>query len=49
MAKQLDAAAGDYESTFDLAQQLADVLEDLDAEETAWLELTERIENYDDT
>ena len=49
LAVQLDAAAGNYESTANLAQQLADVLEDLDAEETAWLELTERIEQYDDT
>jgi len=47
LAVQLDAAAGDYDSTLDLAQQLADVLEDLDAEETAWLELSERIEEYD--
>jgi len=47
LAVQLDAAAGDYDSTLDLAQQLADVLEDLDAEETAWLELSERIEAYD--
>ena len=46
-ARQLDAAASDYAATVDLAQQLADVLEDLDAEETAWLELTERIEAYD--
>jgi len=47
LAKQLDAAASDYAATIDLAQQLADVLENLDAEETAWLELTERIEAYD--
>ena len=47
LAKQLDVAASDYETTVELAQQLADVLEDLDAEETAWLELTERIEAYD--
>ena len=47
LAKQLDAAGSDYTATVDLAQQLADVLEDLDAEETAWLELTERIEEYD--
>ena len=48
LAKRLDATASDYEATIDLAQQLADVLEDLDAEETAWLELTERIEGYED-
>ena len=47
LAVQLEAAAGDYDATVDLAQQLADVLEDLDAEETAWLELSERIEAYD--
>ena len=47
LAQQLDAAAGDYDSTLDLAQQLADILEDLDAEETAWLELSERIDAYD--
>ncbi len=47
LAKQLDAAASDYEATIDLAQRLANVLEDLDAEETAWLKLTERIEAYD--
>jgi len=47
LAKQLDAAASDYEATVELAQQLADVLEDLDTEETAWLELTERIEMYE--
>ncbi|MGB9357038.1 MAG: ABC-F family ATP-binding cassette domain-containing protein [Acidimicrobiia bacterium] len=47
LAVQLDAAAGDYDSTVDLAQQLADVLEELDAEETAWLELSERFEEYD--
>ena len=47
LAVHLDAAAGDYDATVDLAQQLADVLEDLDAEETAWLELSERIEAYD--
>jgi ATP-binding cassette subfamily F protein uup len=45
LAKQLDAAASDYAATIDLAQQLADVLEDLDAAETAWLELTERLDN----
>ena len=47
LAKQLDAAASDYAATIDLAQQLADVLEDLDATETAWLELTERLERFD--
>ena len=48
LAHQLDAAAADYTATVGLAQQLADVLEDLDAAETAWLELTERIEAYED-
>mgnify|MGYP001816338919 FL=1 len=48
LAHQLDAAAADYTVTVGLAQQLADVLEDLDAAETAWLELTERIEAYED-
>ena len=47
LAVQLDAAVGDYAATVDLAQQLAEVLEDLDAEETAWLELSERIDAYD--
>jgi ATP-binding cassette subfamily F protein uup len=47
LAVQLDAAGGDYPATVELAHQLADVLEDLDAEETAWLELSERIEEYD--
>ena len=48
LARRLDAVASDYAATIDLAQQLADVLEDLDAEETAWLELTERLEGYED-
>ena len=48
LARQLDAAASDYASTIDLAQQLADVLEDLDATETAWLELTERLDRFED-
>ena len=48
LARQLDTAGSDYAATVGLAQQLADVLEDLDAEETAWLELTERFEAYED-
>ena len=47
LAKRLDAAASDYAATIDIAQQLAAILEDLDATETAWLELTERIDQLD--
>jgi ATP-binding cassette subfamily F protein uup len=47
LARKLDAAAGDYAATLNLAQQLAQILEDLDATETSWLELTERLEAFD--
>lgn len=44
LEKDLDAAAGNYESTLSLADQLAQVLSQLDAAETRWLELTETAE-----
>ena len=49
LAAQLDAAGSDYVATADLAQRLATVVEELDATETAWLELTDRIDQYDAT
>jgi len=47
LAAQLDAAGSDYVATVDLAQRLAVVTQDLDTAETAWLELTDRIDRYD--
>jgi ATP-binding cassette subfamily F protein uup len=47
LAAQLDAAGSDYVATVDLAQRLAVVTEDLDTAETAWLELTDRIDEFD--
>ena len=43
-AELLDDAAGDYERTVDLADQLATTIAELDQAETRWLELTERAE-----
>jgi len=44
LASQLDAAAGNYERTIDLADRLAATIAELDTAETRWLELTERAE-----
>lgn len=44
LSDDLDAAAGNYDRTVTLAGDLAAVLEELDASETRWLELTARAE-----
>ena len=44
LTRALDGAAGDFERTLELSEELAGVLHDLDASETRWLELTEKAE-----
>ncbi len=44
LSGDLNAAAGNYDTTVALAADLASVLEQLDTAETRWLELTERAE-----
>ncbi|MFV1969729.1 MAG: ABC-F family ATP-binding cassette domain-containing protein [Acidimicrobiia bacterium] len=45
LTSALADAAGDYEGTLELAAELAETLEAIDAAETRWLELTERAEH----
>jgi len=45
LTRQLHEAAGDYERTMSLADELAATLADLDTAETRWLELTEKAEH----
>ena len=47
LAAQLDAAGDDYVAATDLANRLGEIIAELDAAETAWLELTEIIERYE--
>ncbi len=44
LAADLEGSAGDYDRTVELSEELALVIEDLDAAETRWLEFTEKAE-----
>ncbi|MCL1593412.1 MAG: ABC transporter ATP-binding protein, partial [Actinomycetia bacterium] len=44
LTSALDGAAGDYDRTVGLAEELGVVLQELDVAETRWLELTEKSE-----
>jgi ATP-binding cassette subfamily F protein uup len=45
---RLDTVGDDYVAATDLAQRLGEIAAELDVAETAWLELTEIVESYDD-
>jgi ATP-binding cassette subfamily F protein uup len=47
LAAQLDAAGDDYVTATDLSRRLGETITELDAAETAWLELTEVVERYE--
>jgi len=47
LTARLDTVGDDYEAATDLAHELGEIAAELDAAETAWLELTEIIESYD--
>ena len=49
LAAMLDDAAGDYERTMDLADELAGTLAEADEAETRWLELTEKAEQLSES
>jgi hypothetical protein len=49
LTASLDAAGGDYERVVELSSNLAGVIEELDASETRWLELTEKAERFGNT
>jgi ATP-binding cassette subfamily F protein uup len=44
LTSSLDAVGGDYDRVVELSRNLAGVIEELDASETRWLELTEKAE-----